>query len=149
MREGRLIPGPIVMEASMGTDDHPTLATGKICYIEIPATDIERSKDFYSRAFGWRVRTRDDGSIAFDDTVAEVSGTWVTGRPPSTEPGLMVHIMVADAVATVDAIKRAGGDIVEDVNDAQGEVLATFRDPGGNVLGVYQQPGLAETESGA
>ncbi len=25
----------------------PTLANGKICYIEMPATDIARSSDFY------------------------------------------------------------------------------------------------------
>lgn len=128
-------------------DEEPTFATGKICYIEIPATDIEQSSDFYRRAFGWKVRTRDDGSVAFDDTVGQVNGTWVTGLPPSSSPGLMIHIMVADALASVAAIRDAGGEIVEDVNDARGEVLATFRDPGGNVLGVYQQPGLAESEA--
>lgn len=30
----------------------PTFANGKICYIEIPATDIARSADFYSKSFG-------------------------------------------------------------------------------------------------
>ena len=34
----------------------PTLGNGKICYIEIPATDIARSADFYSRDFGWHIR---------------------------------------------------------------------------------------------
>ena len=58
----------------------PTLGNGKICYLEIPATDITRSADFYGRVFGWRVRKRGDGSTAFDDGVGEVSGTWVLGR---------------------------------------------------------------------
>jgi uncharacterized protein len=66
----------------------PTYRTGKISYIEIPARDIERSADFYNRAFDWQIRKRGDGSTAFDDAVNEVSGTWVLGRPPSTEPGL-------------------------------------------------------------
>ena len=74
----------------------PTLATGKICYLEIPAVDIERSSRFYRDAFGWELRIRGDGAIAFDDADKEVSGSWVTGRPPSSEPGIMVHIMVAD-----------------------------------------------------
>ena len=43
----------------------PTLATGKICYLEIPAADVERSSRFYSDAFGWELRTRGDGAIAF------------------------------------------------------------------------------------
>jgi predicted enzyme related to lactoylglutathione lyase len=61
----------------------PTLANGKICYIEMPATDIARSAEFYKRVFGWNIRKRGDGSTSFDDSVGEVSGTWVTGRPPA------------------------------------------------------------------
>jgi len=36
----------------------PTLANGKICYIEIPSTDIARSADFYTQAFGWHEAAR-------------------------------------------------------------------------------------------
>lgn len=130
----------------MSASDPPTLATGKICYIEIPATDVERSAEFYGQAFGWRIRRRGDGEIAFDDTVSEVSGTWVLDRPPSPQPGLMIHIMVADAFAAVDAVLAAGGEIVQHVDPDAREKLARFRDPAGNVLGIYQQPGLAEAE---
>jgi uncharacterized glyoxalase superfamily protein PhnB len=131
----------------MGATDPPTLATGKICYIEIPATDIERSADFYRQVFGWRIRRRGDGEIAFDDTVNEVSGAWVLDRPPSPQPGLTIHIMVADAFAAVEAVRAAGGEIVQEVDRSAHEKLARFRDPAGNVLGIYQQPGLAETEA--
>src|SRR5579859_1316132 len=31
-------------------------ANGKVCYIEMPATDIARSADFYKRVFGWNIR---------------------------------------------------------------------------------------------
>ncbi len=91
----------------------PTLATGKICYLEIPAVDVERSSRFYRDAFGWELRTRGDGAIAFDDAVKEVSGSWVTGRPPSAEPGIMVHIMVADLEAALAAVRAAGGEVLE------------------------------------
>ncbi|MHB8567067.1 MAG: VOC family protein [Nitrososphaerales archaeon] len=30
----------------------PTLSNGKVCYIEIPSTDIRRSADFYKEVFG-------------------------------------------------------------------------------------------------
>jgi hypothetical protein len=33
------------------TRKHPTLANGKICYVEIPAVDIKRSADFLQRGF--------------------------------------------------------------------------------------------------
>ncbi len=38
-----------------------TLANGKICYLEIPATDVAHSADFYNKAFGWQTRLRADG----------------------------------------------------------------------------------------
>ena len=123
----------------------PTLATGKICYLEIPAADVERSSRFYRDAFGWELRTRGDGAIAFDDAVKEVSGSWVTGRPPSAEPGIMVHIMVADLEAALAAIRAAGGEVLNE-NAAPGERVGHVRDPAGNVIGIYQQPGLAERE---
>jgi hypothetical protein len=125
----------------------PNYQTGKICYIEIPATDISQSAQFYQQVFGWHTRQRNDGSTAFDDTVGAVSGTWVSGRPPSNEPGLLVYIMVASAAATIETIIAAGGEIVQPVNPDEHEVFAFFRDPAGNILGIYQQPGLAETEA--
>jgi len=36
----------------------PTLANGKVCYLEIPAIDIARSADFYKSVFGWNIRKR-------------------------------------------------------------------------------------------
>lgn len=118
----------------------PTFANGKICYIEIPAIDIERSADFYTKVFGWATRKRGDGHLAFDDTTGQVSGTWVTGRPPSPNPGLLIYIMVDDVNATISAILANGGEIVQPVGADALEITARFRDPGGNVLGLYQQP---------
>src|ERR1700682_1348675 len=117
----------------------PTLANGKICYVEIPAIDIHRSAEFYQKVFGWRIRQRGDGSIAFDDGVGEVSGTWVTGRPPAT-PGLLISIMVDSVAATIDALIAHGGELVQPIGADAPEITARFRDPAGNVVGLYQQP---------
>lgn len=118
----------------------PTHKNGKVCYIEIPAEDIDRSADFYAKVFGWRIRTRTDGRIAFDDATGEVSGTWVLGRPPMTQPGLLIYIMVDNAAATVEFILAHGGRIVQPIGADAPEITARFSDPAGNVLGVYQQP---------
>jgi predicted enzyme related to lactoylglutathione lyase len=119
----------------------PTLSNGKICYLEIPATDIGRSSEFYSKVFGWQLRERGDGATAFDDGVGEVSGTWVTGRPPMSEVGLLVYVMVDSVADTLDAITAAGGEVVQPIGGDAPEVTARFRDPGGNVIGLYQEPG--------
>lgn len=118
----------------------PTRANGKICYVEIPATDISRSADFYTAVFGWSTRRRGDGSTAFDDTVGEVSGSWVLGRPPSSQPGVLFYVMVDSVQATVAAITAHGGEIVQAIGVDAPEITARFRDPGGNVIGLYQEP---------
>jgi predicted enzyme related to lactoylglutathione lyase len=119
----------------------PTNENGKICYIEMPTTDIARSAEFYRSIFGWNVRQRGDGRTAFDDTTGQVSGTWVLGRPPASEPGLLVYLMVDSVAATADSILRNGGAIVQPIGADAPEITARFRDPGGNVLGLYQQRG--------
>ena len=55
------------------SDKQHVSRNGKICYIEIPAVDIDASAAFYTEVFGWAIRTRGDGRKAFDDGV-EVSG---------------------------------------------------------------------------
>ena len=119
----------------------PRLANGKICYVEMPAIDIQRSADFYEKVFGWGIRQRGDGSTAFDDAVGQVSGTWVIGRPPATTPGLLIYIMVDSVAATIEALIAQGGELVQPIGADAPEITARFRDPAGNVIGLYQQPG--------
>jgi predicted enzyme related to lactoylglutathione lyase len=118
----------------------PTRGNGKICYLEIPTTDVARSVRFYQGVFGWQVRRRGDGASAFDDGVGEVSGAWVTGRPPSPTPGLLLYVMVDSVAATVEAVLAHGGHIVQPIGADAPEVTARFADPDGNVLGLYQEP---------
>jgi predicted enzyme related to lactoylglutathione lyase len=106
----------------------------------MPALDIGRSAAFYAKVFGWRVRPRGDGHTAFDDTTGEVSGTWMVGRPPSSEPGLLVYIMVDSVAATIEAVIAHGGELVQPIGADAPEVTARFRDPAGNVIGLYQEP---------
>ena len=119
----------------------PTPTHGKICYVEMPALDIQRSAEFYAKVFGWKIRQRGDGATAFDDATGQVSGTWVKGRPPSSQPGLLVYIMVDSVAATIDAVTANGGVLVQPIGADAPEVTARFRDPGGNVIGLYQEPG--------
>lgn len=118
----------------------PQPVHGKICYLEIPATDIQRSAEFYVNVFGWNLRQRSDGRIAFDDTTGQVSGTWVLKRPPTDPPGLLFYIMVDSVAKAANAVMAHGGDIVQRIGVDAPEITARFRDPGGNVIGLYQEP---------
>jgi uncharacterized protein len=124
----------------METKKRPTIANGKICYIEIPAVDVLLSASFYKKVFGWQIRERSNGQIAFDDAINEVSGTWVIGRLPATEVGILVYIMVDSVASTLKAVVFNGGKIVQEIGGDAPEITARFSDPAGNIFGLYQEP---------
>ncbi len=115
------------------------MANGKICYVEIPATDIEQSATFYAKVFGWNIRVRGDGQRAFDDSGA-VSGTWVLGRAPSLEPGMLTYIMVDNIIEALNEVANAGRQVVtrRTAIGNGSQAFATFRDPAGNLVGLCQ-----------
>jgi predicted enzyme related to lactoylglutathione lyase len=121
-------------------------AHGKICYLVLPADSAEVLAAFYSTIFEWSIRNHGDGTLAFDDPLGGVSGMWVTGRPPASDPGLEIHIMVRSAAATEAAIVAAGGTIVQPADPGQPERWGLFRDPYGNQLGYYEDRSLANGE---
>jgi predicted enzyme related to lactoylglutathione lyase len=106
----------------------------------LPRTVIEQSSSFYEKVFGWKTRRRGDGHLAFDDGVGEVSGSWVLGRKPSTDVGLLMYVMVDSVEETLKAIVANGGRIVQPIGGDAPEITARFSDPTGNVLGLYQEP---------
>jgi uncharacterized protein len=125
----------------------PTIANGKICYVEIPSNDVQLSAEFYKNIFGWKTRQRDDGHTAFDDSTGEVSGTWVLGRGASRQQNLLVYIMVDSVAATLEKIAAYGEQIVQPIGADAPEITARFSDPAGNVFGLYQEPSRSENNT--
>lgn len=114
---------------------------GKICYLEIPANTARASADFYAGIFGWKVRERGDGTLAFDDTGA-VSGTWVKESDRTPDERTRVYIMVDSIAATLKQIEARGGR-VQTPRTAIGTgmgAFAIFVDPVGNEFGLYEEP---------
>src|ERR1051325_4267487 len=114
---------------------------GKNCYLEIPANRAEDSARFYSEIFGWSVRKRGDGNLAFDDT-GGVSGTWVAAKDRTAdEAAPRVYIMVDDITATLDRITAAGGRVTTPRTAIPpGGAFAAFTDPAGAEFGLYEDP---------
>jgi len=121
--------------------NEPTYGHGKICYIEVPSSNIARSAAFFSTVFNWQIRTRDDGSVSFDDGIGGVSGVWRLGLKPSMSAEMLISIMVDDAAATLELITANGGKVVESIGRHLPEITARFTDPTGNLWGIYQHRG--------
>ena len=114
---------------------------GKICYLEIPAKTGEASSEFYKRIFGWTVRRRGDGELAFDDT-GGVSGTWVKEGDRSPDETTRTYIMVDSIADTLKQIQAGGGRVLTPRTDiAPGAgAFAAFADPAGAEFGLYEEP---------
>ncbi|HMI48467.1 MAG TPA: VOC family protein [Gemmatimonadaceae bacterium] len=116
---------------------------GKICYLEIPAKTPQASADFYSNIFGWKVRKRGDGELAFDDT-GGVSGTWVKESDRTPDERTRTYIMVDDIAKSLKQIEAAGGRVLTrrtDIGHGMG-AFAAFADPVGNEFGLYEEPAV-------
>ena len=114
---------------------------GRICYLEIPANRAEDSARFYSEIFGWTVRERGDGNLAFDDT-GGVSGTWVKAEDRTPDERTRVYILVDSIAESLGQIEASGGRVLTprtDIGAGMG-VFAAFADPVGNEFGLYEEP---------
>ena len=117
----------------------PTLANGKICYVELPAAN-GRIGGFLLEGLRLECPDAGNGAQAFDDTTGEVSGAFVSGRKPWPAPGLLFYIMVDSVAAACDKVEAAGGKIIQRIGVDAPEITARFQDPAGNIIGLYQEP---------
>jgi predicted enzyme related to lactoylglutathione lyase len=117
------------------------MSHGKICYVEIPAITAEASANFYSSIFGWTVRTRGDGELAFDDA-GGVSGTWVKASDRTPDEQTRIYIMVDDILDSLKKIEAAGGRVLTPRTDIapNSGAFAVFADPAGAEFGLYEEP---------
>ena len=117
------------------------MSHGKICYLEIPAKTADASAQFYSSIFGWKVRTRGDGELAFDDG-AGVTGTWVKESDRTPDEQTRIYIMVDSIDETLSKVDASGGRVIRkrtEIGPGMG-AFAVFADPTGNEFGLYEEP---------
>lgn len=108
-----------------------------VSYLRIPATDPQRSADFYAAVFGWTVR-KDREDPAFEDGTGHVIGHFSAEHTVAGEGGVRPYVFVDSLAETIEKIVGQGGEIVTPPYPEGDLSVATFRDPAGNVVGVWQ-----------
>ena len=89
-----------------------TATTHRIDYIEFPATDIDRTKVFYSTLFGWTFEDYGPEYTSFQD--GRLSGGFA--KVDAVRPGgPLVVLYAADLEDTERRVKSAGGVIVKPI----------------------------------
>ncbi|WP_018900643.1 VOC family protein [Rhizobium sp. 2MFCol3.1] len=106
----------------------------RIDYVEFNVADIERSKAFYGKAFGWRFTDYGPNYCEFDD--GRLKGGFTNLEAP--RPGGPLVILYADDLeAALRSVEDAGGKIVRPIFGFPGGSRFHFADPDGYELAVW------------
>ena len=114
-----------------------------ITHIEIPAPDIDKAKDFYSKVFGWQVEVMPDKTYAmFRIGDSNSGGGFDTSTKPAAEkvgPGIVID--VEDINSKLEEIKNAGGKVIQEKTEIPGGYgfYARFQDSNGNHLQIHSR----------
>ncbi len=108
----------------------------RIDYIELPATDIAATKQFYTQAFGWAFTDYGADYTSFED--GRLTGGFDTSRSLGTVgSGPLVILFAADVERAEQAVRDAGGTITTPTFSFPGGRRFHFTDPSGNELAVW------------
>jgi len=114
--------------------------TGKIDYVEIPTTDLERTKEFFSSAFGWSFVDYGPEYVAIENAGLD-GGFFKSNQTAQTSNGsVLVVLYSAELEKTLESVKSAGGSITKDIFSFPGGRRFHFSDPCGNEFAVWSEP---------
>ena len=106
----------------------------RIDYVELPTTDMQHLKTFYSSVFGWTFTDWGPDYTSFED------GRLAGGLRPEdrVEPGGPLVVIYSVELEAIEAsVKTHGGTIVKETFSFPGGRRFHFQDPSGNVLAVW------------
>ena len=118
---------------------------GDITHIDIPVSDMDRARGFYSALFGWQIQA----PPGFEDypmwqAPNKISGGGLAPRGEGfTQPRSYVEVDSIDA--TLTAVEANGGSVLTGKQPiTETSWYAFFTDPDGNVIGLYEDTTDAE-----
>jgi predicted enzyme related to lactoylglutathione lyase len=117
---------------------HPT-HHHHINYVEFPASDIQRAKQFYGRVFGWAFQDWGEEYVIFNHGTAGIDGGFRKTAERQGSGAPLVVLYSADLKATEAAIVAAGGAVVVPTFEFPGGRRFHFTDGVGNTLAVWSE----------
>lgn len=103
-------------------------------YLELKSTDLEVTKNFYSKAFGWTFTDYGSNYTAFEN--AGVSGGFEKTEGPITN-GVLVILHYPNLDDIKQKIITLDGKISIDIFSFPGGKRFHFLDPSGNELAIW------------
>ncbi|MFK7816479.1 MAG: VOC family protein [Gammaproteobacteria bacterium] len=109
----------------------------KINYVELPAKNINATKAFFEKAFGWTFTDYGPDYAAFENQGLD-GGFFTSDLISSTHNGSALVIFYSNTLEeTQTKIEKAGGTIIQEIFSFPGGKRFHFTDPNGNEYAVW------------
>lgn len=114
------------------------MASDIIAHVEIPATNLDSTKDFLLKLFGWEFKPFGNGYLLFNTHKGFTVGLRRVDQINKGESTIF-HVRVDSVEDYLTKAKELGGDIFrgKTIIPAMG-AYALISDPDGNTIGLYQ-----------
>lgn len=115
---------------------------GKIDYVEFPSSDLDATRAFFSKAFGWSFQDYGPTYTAFSDAGLD-GGFFASELKASTANGSALIVFYSSDLEAMRAkVVEAGGSIVREIFSFPGGRRFHFTEPSGNEFAVWSDTGL-------
>lgn len=109
----------------------------KINYVEFPAKDIEATKTFFTKAFGWSFVDYGPEYTAFSNEGLD-GGFFKSDVAADTATGSALIVFYSQALESTKAkVETAGGSLIKPIFSFPGGRRFHFADPNGNEYAVW------------
>lgn len=110
-------------------------AENRIDYVEIPVTDLKKTRDFFSSLFDWSFQEWGDDYMSFND--GRLDGGFRRSTEPAPATGVLLVFYSEDLERDVDRVKDLGATISRDIFSFPGGRRFHFVDPVGTEYAIW------------
>ena len=131
------------MDAQAATQTKFKPPVNAAVWFEIPVSDLDKAKAFYSQVLMTEFTDQNDGPnpmsvFAYSSAPSGVSGHLYPGEPAVGGSGPTIHLPVPDSVEEgIARVEAAGGKVLSPVIDIPAGRFAYCLDPDGNSIGIF------------
>ncbi|NNL56162.1 MAG: VOC family protein [Pseudomonadales bacterium] len=113
----------------------------KINYVELPASDLDASKQFFSDVFGWEFTDYGPDYCAFANAGVDGGFYRSTLHSSASQGAALVVLYSAQLEQTLASVESAGGRVCKPIFAFPGGRRFHFIEPSGNELAVWSSLG--------
>lgn len=109
----------------------------KLSYVEFQAKDLEATKSFFTKVFGWKFQDYGPDYTAFENEGLD-GGFFRSDKFADTANGSALLVFYSQTLEqTLAKVEAAGGDIVKPIFSFPGGRRFHFTEPSGNEFAVW------------